>query len=278
MKAILRFLGAITIASVSLTSVNACSTFLTKTPKLPSQDDSNIAVLLGWYSDNKITKIEQKLQYNTQTNIFEIVNNNKIITDTNFKERLLISNGDDFTAKNFEAVHLLRNLGFTSGGVGTIYSAKDVDDIRNLTAVITKVNHGNINAGTWDYQIDSGTMQVSVKLNNNILKTYNLDTLNNNNLNVPKIATHLVNEKTIALTKSCGFAVGSLTSNCILNLNSDDKQNEWIALLNFLPASPCLTWTDSMSSIEEFTTAEAYLAINFGKVIVVSTFNCGYPK
>ncbi|WP_375317971.1 hypothetical protein [Spiroplasma endosymbiont of Virgichneumon dumeticola] len=276
MKVILRFLGAIMISSVSLTSINVHSKILAWNPP---QVDTEFARLLGWYSDNNTPKIEQKLQYNAQINMYEISINKKIITETNFKTQLLIANGNDFTAKNLQTTNLLRQLGFTSGGVGTIYSNQDVANISNLTAIIDNVNHGKITTSSLDYQIARGTMEVSVKLNNKTLHTYHLDTLNNNNLNIPQLASQLVNSNTIALTKICGFTVNALTSNCTLNLNSNDKQNQWTALLNFLSATPSLTWTDnSMSVIETFTTAPVWLQVSFGKIIVVNAFYCGNPQ
>ncbi|WP_342275726.1 hypothetical protein [Spiroplasma endosymbiont of Nebria brevicollis] len=276
MKVILRFLGAIMIGSVSLTSINAHSKILAWNQP---QVDSEFALLLGWNSDDNISKIEQKLQYNAQTNMYEIFINSKIITETNFKEQLLISNGNDFTAKNLQTANLLRQLGFISGGIETIYSSQDVDDISNLTAVIDNVNHGKITAGSWDYQISGGTIEVSVKLNNKTLKTYHLDTLNNNYLNIPQLATQLVNSNNIALNKICGFTINAFSRNCTLNLNSNDKQNQWAALLNFLSATPSLTWTDnSMSVVETFTTTPVWLQVSFGKIIVVNAFYCGSPQ
>ena len=79
MKVILRFLGAMTIATVSLTNINACSGFLVK-PSI--QDDTQSAVALGWYDSNNISKIKQKLHYNIETNMYEIITNPSIITNT----------------------------------------------------------------------------------------------------------------------------------------------------------------------------------------------------
>lgn len=272
MKVILRFLGAIIIGSASLTSIRTCSNTLAWTPP---QSDTVFAKLLGWYSDDNITKIKQKLQYNDQTSMYEIITNNKIITNTNFKQCLLISNGNDFMAKNIQTANLLKQFGFTSGGLKTAYSIQDVDNISNLTAVIDKVNYGKITVGSYDYNIDNGIMEVSVKLNDKTLKTYRLDILNNN-LNILQLATQLVNSNTINLAKSCGFAIGYPTSNCTVNLNTSDKQNQWNALLNFLHVTPSLTWTDSNQTVIEcFKTGPMWLKISFGKIIVVPLFNCG---
>lgn len=272
MKVILRFLGAIMIGSASLTSIKTCSNTLAW---IPPQSDTVFARLLGWYSDDNITKIKQKLQYNDQTNMYEIITNNKIITNTNFKQCLLISNGNDFMAKNIQTAKLLKQFGFTSGGIKTAYSIKDVDNISNLTAVIDKVNYGKITVGSYDYSIDNGIMEVSIKLNDKTLKTYRLDILNNN-LNILQLATQLVNSKTINLTKSCGFAIGLPTSNCTVNLNTSDKQNQWNASLNFLHVTPSLTWTDSNKTVIEcFKKGPMWLKISFGKIIVVPLFNCG---
>lgn len=272
MKIILRFLGAIMIGNASLTSIRTCNNTL---PWAPPQSDTVFARLLGWYNDDNITKITQKLHYNDQTNMYEIIINNKIITNTNSKQCLLISNGNYFMAKNIQAANLLKQFGFTSGGVKTAYSIQEVDKISNLTAVIDKVNYGKITVGSYDYSIDNGTMKVSIKLNNKTLKTYSLDILNNN-LNILDLATHLVNSNTISLTKSSGFAIGCATSNYTLNLKTIDKQDQWNALLNFLHTTPSLTWTDSEKTvIETFKRGSMWLQISFGKIIVVPLFNCG---
>ncbi|WP_342219281.1 hypothetical protein [Spiroplasma endosymbiont of Amphimallon solstitiale] len=167
MKTLLRLMGAAALTTVAASSVVACGT-QTKAPTL----DGKYAKLLGWYSDENTSTINQELKKDETAgkenySIAIVATDNTKITATKFNEKLLKAgtgtDSDKFQAVSDDAAAFLKDLGFTRDSK-KFYSADDVKKITALSAKVESTESGKIeaNSGKTDFNVAAGTCQINI--------------------------------------------------------------------------------------------------------------------
>ncbi|WP_338976265.1 hypothetical protein [Spiroplasma endosymbiont of Monopis laevigella] len=140
-KTLLRLMAATTLITTVASSIVACD-FETKGPIL----NGKYAKLLGWYSDENTSLINQELKRDKTTGKekYSIEADDTKIMMTNFKNSLLNANEirNPNQAKDADAAAFLKELGITSGSENEEYSSDDVKKITTLSAKITSTEAG----------------------------------------------------------------------------------------------------------------------------------------
>ncbi|WDA54625.1 MAG: hypothetical protein PPFGHCPK_01081 [Spiroplasma endosymbiont of Drosophila atripex] len=215
-KITLKMMSAITLTSISTSSIIACEYDSIKVPDL----NSRYAKLLGWYnSDNSISLIQQKLSYDSNNEKYLIIADDSLITPDNlFKNKLLItgSTSKKYKARNEHAAAFLQELGYTSGNENQDYSSYDVNEISNLIAKVRNSNPAKITENNEnDFQVSDGTCQIDIVNKDDkidkLITSYTINTSKNNQLGINNIIiTNIIfNKSTLKLTTEEGFRQGN---------------------------------------------------------------------
>ncbi|WP_338973373.1 hypothetical protein [Spiroplasma endosymbiont of Tricholauxania praeusta] len=293
MKTLLRLMGAAALTTVAASSVVACGT-QTKAPAL----NGKYAALLGWYSDENTSTINQELKKDDTAgkesySISVLAADSTKITATKFNEKLLKAGDgadvDKFKAKDADAAAFLKDLGFTSGSTTAFYKAEEVTSITALSAKVESTEAGKIEAvGTTDFKVAAGTCQINImdKATGDdakSVKKYTISTLKKDTLGVPAQVDTLVQSAKLDLTKANGFEQGKdvLKSLPWKTENSKEK-NLYNSLVNlFSKDKVSLVWTSDdqgQTVIPKYTAQKVYLTVKFGEVKVTNTLDFGTPQ
>ncbi|WP_338960214.1 MULTISPECIES: hypothetical protein [unclassified Spiroplasma] len=294
MKTLLRLMGAAALTTVAASSVVACGT-QTKAPAL----NGKYAKLLGWYSDENTSTINQELKKDESAvgkenySIAIVATDSTKITTTKFNEKLLkAGDGADankFKAKDADAAVFLKDLGFTSGSTTAFYKVEEVTSITALSAKVESTEAGKIEAvGTTDFKVAAGTCQINImdKATGDdakSVKKYTISTLKKDTLGVPAQVDTLVQSAKLDLTKANGFEQGKdvLKSLPWKTENSKEK-NLYNSLVNlFSKDKVSLVWTSDaqgQTAILKYTAQKVYLTVKFGEVKVTNTLDFGTPQ
>lgn len=279
MKTLLRLMGAVTLSTVAASSVVACGN--AKAPQL----NAKIAVLLGWYSNETTSKVNQKLSQNIAVSGKEkeeiTIDNNQVIASTDFKSALLAL-VDKTKAKDADAAKFLADLGFKSGSESKDYSEADINAITALKAKNTSVEAGKIeeNSDKNDFNVGVGTCQVDImdKDGNDakVVKSYTINTNKKDNIGVPTEAASLVTKTNLGLTKEKGYVQGGKVFTSLSWADGKDKEKRLYDSLVKLFGKESLIWTANGKDITNYpTSGSAYLTVKFGNIKVVDTLDCG---
>ncbi len=284
MKTLLRLMGAVTLSTVAASSVVACGN--AKAPQL----NGKYAVLLGWYSDETTSNINQKLNKDeTVSEKYSIIaDDSKIVSDNLFKNQLLTqgSVADKFKAKNVDAAKFLVDLGFKSGNESQDYSQTDTDAIKTLKVKITSTEAGKIeaNSGKTDFNVGAGTCQISIMDKDGAdaksIKDYTINTLKKDNIGVPNVVSSLVKKDNLVLTKKNGYEQEVKVLTSLSWVTGKDKEKKLYDSLVKLFGKESLSWASDASGQNSITTypasGKAYLMVNFGNVKVLTNYiDCG---
>ncbi|WP_252320097.1 hypothetical protein [Spiroplasma endosymbiont of Lariophagus distinguendus] len=292
MKTLLRLMGAAALTTVAASSVVACRT-QTKAPAL----NGKYATLLGWYSNENTSLINQELKKDDTAgkesySISVPAADNTKITATKFNEKLLKAgtgaDSDKFQAVSDDAAAFLKDLGFTPDSK-KFYSADDVKKITALSAKVESTEAGKIEAaGTTDFKVEAGTCQINImdKATGDdakSVKKYTINTLKKDALGVPAAVYTLVELAKLDLTKANGFEQGKdvLKSLPWKAANSKEK-NLYNSLVNlFSKDKVSLVWTSDdqgQTVVPKYTDQKVYLTVKFGEVKVTNTLDFGTPQ
>ncbi len=292
MKTLLRLMGAAALTTVAASSVVACGT-QTKAPSL----NGKYATLLGWYSNENTSLINQELKKDDTAgkesySISVPAADNTKITATKFNEKLLKAgtgaDSDKFQAVSDDAAAFLKDLGFTPDSK-KFYSADDVKKITALSAKVESTEAGKIEAaGTTDFKVEAGTCQINImdKATGDdakSVKKYTINTLKKDALGVPAAVYTLVELAKLDLTKANGFEQGKdvLKSLPWKAANSKEK-NLYNSLVNlFSKDKVSLVWTSDdqgQTVVPKYTDQKVYLTVKFGEVKVTNTLDFGTPQ
>ncbi|MBP1527428.1 MAG: hypothetical protein H9Q66_05875 [Spiroplasma ixodetis] len=292
MKTLLRLMGAAALTTVAASSVVACGT-QTKAPSL----NGKYATLLGWYSNENTSLINQELKKDDTAgkesySISVPAADNTKITATKFNEKLLKAgtgaDSDKFQAISDDAAAFLKDLGFTPDSK-KFYSADDVKKITALSAKVESTEAGKIEAaGTTDFKVEAGTCQINImdKATGDdakSVKKYTINTLKKDALGVPAAVYTLVELAKLDLTKANGFEQGKdvLKSLPWKAANSKEK-NLYNSLVNlFSKDKVSLVWTSDdqgQTVVPKYTDQKVYLTVKFGEVKVTNTLDFGTPQ
>ncbi|WP_338987319.1 hypothetical protein [Spiroplasma endosymbiont of Dasysyrphus albostriatus] len=292
MKTLLRLMGAAALTTVAASSVVACGT-QTKAPAL----NGKYATLLGWYSNENTSLINQELKKDDTAgkesySISVPAADNTKITATKFNEKLLKAgtgaDSDKFQAVSDDAAAFLKDLGFTPDSK-KFYSADDVKKITALSAKVESTEAGKIEAaGTTDFKVEAGTCQINImdKATGDdakSVKKYTINTLKKDALGVPAAVYTLVELAKLDLTKANGFEQGKdvLKSLPWKAANSKEK-NLYNSLVNlFSKDKVSLVWTSDdqgQTVVPKYTDQKVYLTVKFGEVKVINTLDFGTPQ
>lgn len=284
-KITIKMMSAITLTSISTSSIVACEYDSIKVPDL----NCRYAKLLGWYnSDNSISLIQQKLSYDSNNEKYLIIADDSLITPDNlFKNQLLItgSTSKKYKARNEHAAAFLQELGYTSGNENQDYSSYDVNEISNLIAKVRNSNPGKITENNQnDFQVSDGTCQIDIvnkdDKNDKLITSYTINTSKNNQLGINNIIiTNIIfNKSTLKLTTEEGFRQGNPITSFKLKFKSDDKQKQFDELVKLLNTkistqffSDSNTWTPVTGN---FPNSKVFLEIHFGNVNI-HRIDCG---
>ncbi|MBP1526020.1 MAG: hypothetical protein H9Q65_05600 [Spiroplasma ixodetis] len=292
MKTLLRLMGAAALTTVAASSVVACGT-QTKAPSL----NGKYATLLGWYSNENTSLINQELKKDDTAgkesySISVPAADNTKITATKFNEKLLKAgtgaDSDKFQAVSDDAAAFLKDLGFTPDSK-KFYSVDDVKKITALSAKVESTEAGKIEAaGTTDFKVEVGTCQINImdKATGDdakSVKKYTINTLKKDALGVPAAVYTLVELAKLDLTKANGFEQGKdvLKSLPWKAANSKEK-NLYNSLVNlFSKDKVSLVWTSDdqgQTVVPKYTDQKVYLTVKFGEVKVTNTLDFGTPQ
>ncbi|WP_339048742.1 hypothetical protein [Spiroplasma endosymbiont of Colias croceus] len=292
MKTLLRLMGAAALTTVAASSVVACGT-QTKAPAL----NGKYATLLGWYSNENTSLINQELKKDDTAgkesySISVPAADNTKITATKFNEKLLKAgtgaDSDKFQAVSDDAAAFLKDLGFTPDSK-KFYSADDVKKITALSAKVESTEAGKIEAaGTTDFKVEAGTYQINImdKATGDdakSIKKYTINSLKKDALGVPAAVYTLVELAKLDLTKANGFEQGKdvLKSLPWKAANSKEK-NLYNSLVNlFSKDKVSLVWTSDdqgQTVVPKYTDQKVYLTVKFGEVKVTNTLDFGTPQ
>ncbi|WP_425381740.1 hypothetical protein [Spiroplasma endosymbiont of Polydrusus pterygomalis] len=285
MKTLLRLMGAVTLSTVAASSVVACGN--AKAPQL----NAKYAVLLGWYSNETTSNINQKLSKDQTAGKEkeEITIDKQSITTTNFKTKLLVANNSDpskFQAKDVDAAKFLADLGFKSGNESQDYSQTDTAAINALKAKITSFEAGKIeaNAGKTDFNVGAGTCQISIMDKDGTdaksIKDYTINTLKKDDVGVPAEVASLVIKDNLALTKDKGYKQGGKVLTSLPWATGKDKEKRLYDSLVKLFGKESLIWASDSNGQNSITTyptsGKAYLMVKFGNVKLLNNYlDCG---
>lgn len=285
MKTLLRLMGGAALTTVAASSVVACGT-QTKAPAL----NGKYAALLGWYSDENTSTINQKLKNDESAagqEKYSIIADDSLIKPTElFKTKLLIQGSDasKFKAKNPEATKFLSELGFKSGSENKDYSTDDVTKITELIAKVTSSTSGKIEEnGTSDFKVGDGTSQVDImyKVGNDakVVKSYTIKTIKNDTLGVPTEVSSVVTIANLDLTKAKGYVQSGTVLTTLPWADGKTKEKNLYDSLVKLFGKESLNWTSDSDMQMPITTyptiGNAYLTIKFGNIKVLTNLDCG---
>ncbi|WP_338973371.1 hypothetical protein [Spiroplasma endosymbiont of Tricholauxania praeusta] len=285
-KTLLRLMAATTLITTVASSIVACD-FETKGPIL----NGKYAKLLGWYSDENTSLINQELKRDKTTGKekYSIEADDTKIMMTNFKNSLLNANEirNPNQAKDADAAAFLKELGITSGSENEEYSSDDVKKITTLSAKITSTEAGKTeenNTGT-DFKVLAGTCQIDIisKDDDSVVKSYTINTSKNDGLNISKIViTKLISDKnSLKLTAAQGFKQGDSVADFKLVINSESKQKQFDSLVQILNTNVSTQFyarvDDGPLVTGNFRNLKVYLAIYFGDVHLLPRIDCGIP-
>lgn len=163
MKFFLRLIGSTIVTTSVTTSLVACGgSSIANNPQL----NGKYAMLLGWYSDENTTNIDEVISFDQNNNCIITADNEKIIKEHLFKDSLLVtgSSGEKFKAKDVTAAAFLADLGFLSGNQVNDYSESDTKAITNLVATVKTANPGKITADATGFKVAAGGVFVRLIL------------------------------------------------------------------------------------------------------------------
>jgi len=288
MKTLLRLLGAVSLTTVAASSVVACGT-QTKAPTL----DGKYAALLGWYSDENKSLINQKLKKDESTagqEKYSIIADNSLIwTAEFFKTKLLttkeVTEPQKYRAKDADAAAFLKDLGFNSGNESKDYSTNEITKITALSAKVTSSTPGKIEEnGTNDFKVSDGTCQVDIMdkagEGAKVVKSYTIKTLKNDTLEVPTaVSSIVVTTENLDFTKEKGYVQGGkVLTSLPWKTNKSVEKNQYNSLVKLF-GKESLNWTSDNAGktpiITYPTSGSAYLTIKFGNIKVLTNLNCG---
>ncbi|WP_342254692.1 hypothetical protein [Spiroplasma endosymbiont of Zeiraphera isertana] len=281
MKTLLRLMGAAALTTVAASSVVACGT-QTKAPAL----NGKYAALLGWYSDENISLINQELKknYTTGKEKYSIEADDTKITATKFNGKLLKAgtgtDSDKSQAFSDDAAAFLKDLGFTPDSK-KFYSA---DDVKKITALSAKVESTEVckieAAGTTDFKVEAGTCQINImdKATGDdakSVKKYTINTLKKDALGVPAEVAAILIKTNLALTKDNNFKKDGDVLTSLPWADGKTKEKNLYDSLVKLIGGQKLVWstTDGGTAINKYpndTTTDVFLRVMFGEVKVVS--------
>ena len=292
MKTLLRLMGAAALTTVAASSVVACGT-QTKAPAL----NGKYAALLGWYSDENTSTINQELKKDDTAgkesySISVPAADSTKITATKFNEKLLKAgdgaNVDKFKAKDADAAAFLKDLGFTSGSTTAFYKAEEVTSITALSAKVESTEAGKIEAvGTTDFKVLAGTCQINImdKATGDdakSVKKYTISTLKKDKLNISTevigIDKLIKDKDSLELTDAQGFKQTKPVSSFKLKIKNAVKQKQFDSLVKLLKINVTTKFFDNDSAGTEvtgnFPNKKVYLQISFGSVVLSSRIDC----
>ncbi|CAB1053666.1 hypothetical protein [Spiroplasma endosymbiont of Danaus chrysippus] len=286
MKTLLRLMGAAALTTVAASSVVACGT-QTKAPVL----NGKYATLLGWYSDEKTTTINQELKKDDSSagkesySIAVSAVDNTKITATKFNEKLLKAgdgaDSDKSQAFSDDAAAFLKDLGFTPDSK-KFYSADDVKKITALFAKVESTEAGKIeaNSAKSDFNVAAGTCQINImdKATGDdakSVKKYTINTLKKDTLGVPAAVAAIVVKNNLALTPANKFKKDGNVLTSLPWADGKTKEKNLYDSLVKLIGGQKLVWstTDGGTAINKYpndTTTDVFLRVMFGEVKVVS--------
>ena len=283
MKTLLRLLGAVSLTTVTASSIVAC--WSSKAPDLHVA----VAKLLDWYDAQGKSKINQKLNKcdTAGKEKYSIITDDSLIKPANlFKDKLLV---EDFTlgnfkAKNTEAKKFLSELGFKSGSESKDYSTYDVTKISALIAKVTSSNPGKIEEnGITDFKVFDGTCQVDImnKTGNcaKVKKSYTIKTLNNDTLGIQFKVSSIVTTANLDLTKEKGYVRGGRVLTSLPWKDDKSAEKNLYNSLVKLFGKESLNWTSDSAKQNPIiifpTSGKAYLTVRFWNIKVSANLDCG---
>ncbi|WP_425377025.1 hypothetical protein [Spiroplasma endosymbiont of Aleiodes alternator] len=291
MKTLLRLMGGAALTTVAASSVVACGT-QTKAPAL----NGKYATLLGWYSDENTSTINQELKKDDTAgkesySIAVSAADNTKITTTKFNEKLLKAgtgtDSDKSQAVSDDSAAFLKDLGFTPDSK-KFYSAGDVKKITALSAKVESTEAGKVEAaGTTDFKFEAGTCQINIMYkatgdDAKSVKKYTINTLKKDALNISTevIGTDkLITDKdSLELTDAQGFKRTKPVSSFKLKIKNAVKQKQFDSLVKLLKINVTTKFFDNASAGTEvtgnFPNSKVYLQISFGSVVLSSRIDC----
>ncbi|WP_425382926.1 hypothetical protein [Spiroplasma endosymbiont of Melieria omissa] len=294
MKTLLRLMGAAALTTVAASSVVACGT-QTKAPAL----NGKYAALLGWYSNENTSTINQELKKDESTtgkenySVAIVATDNTKITTTKFNEKLLKAgtgtDSDKFQAISDDAAAFLKDLGFTPDSK-KFYSADDVKGITALSAKVESTEAGKIeaNSGKTDFNVAAGTCQINImdKATGDdakSVKKYTINTLKKDTLGVPAEVAAIVIKTNLALTKEKKFKKNGDVLTCLPWADGKTKEKNLYDSLVKLVGGQKLVWstTDGGTAINKYpndVTTDVFLRVMFGEAKEVKVVSLKVDK
>lgn len=188
-----------------------------------------------------------------------------------FKNKLLRTGAPPhkYRAENANAAHFLKDLGFKTGDEIGVYSDEEYAEIVSLTVSIKNTFPGEIKEKYTEdsFELEAGTCQIDIIKNNEILKSYIINTADNKDLDVSQEFRKILPD--LKLYNNVGVKKGSLASDFKLEF-APYKQKQWEALISLLNTKVYTFFYDAAKNGNKITrfvnVQRVWLQVDFGKV------------
>lgn len=261
-----------TTATMGISTTATLSTVACDNYSLP-QLDSKYAQLLGWYDTDGNSLISQKLNYDNTSDSekYLVIADDHLMKINSLFSKLLRTGAPPhkYRAVNANAAHFLEDLGFKSGDEIGVYSDEEYAEIVSLTVSIKNTFPGEIKEKYTEdsFELEAGKCQIDIIKNNEILKSYIINTADNKDLDVSQEFRKILPD--LKLYNNVGVKKGSLASDFKLEF-APYKQKQWEALISLLNTKVYTFFYDAAKNGNKITrfvnVQRVWLQVDFGKV------------